>query len=67
MSITGWDDNGVSAFLVPSLTTVVQDRRALGEYSMRRLITTVRGEAPPERPTDLQRVIWRESIGAPRA
>jgi DNA-binding LacI/PurR family transcriptional regulator len=67
MSVTGWDDNGVSAFLVPSLTTVVQDRRALGEYSMRRLITTVRGETPPERPTDLQRVIWRESIGAPRA
>ncbi len=66
MSVTGWDDVGLSAFLVPSLTSVVQDRERLGEYSMRRLIAAVRGEAPPERPTDLHRIIWRESVGAPR-
>jgi DNA-binding LacI/PurR family transcriptional regulator len=67
MSVTGWDDVGLSAFLVPSLTSVVQDRERLGNYSMRRLIAAVRSEEPPERPTGLQRIVWRESIGAPRA
>lgn len=65
MSVTGWDDNDHSAFLVPSLTTVVQDREELGINSMRRLIAAVRGEPTPPPATGLQRVIWRESIGAP--
>lgn len=67
LSVTGWDDVGLSAFLVPSLTSVVQDRERLGEHSMRRLIAAVRNEEPPERPTDLLRIIWRESVGAPSA
>ncbi|MFY9713642.1 MAG: LacI family DNA-binding transcriptional regulator [Microbacterium sp.] len=67
MSVTGWDDIGMSALLVPSLTSVVQDRERLGDYSMRRLIAALRKETPPERPTDFHRVVWRESIGAPRA
>lgn len=67
LSVTGWDDLGTSPFLVPSLTSVVQDRWRLGEYSMRQLVAALRGEPQPERPTDLQRVVWRESIGAPSA
>jgi len=67
MSVTGWDDNDHSAYLVPSLTTVVQDREELGINSMRRLIAAVRGEATPPPATGLQRVVWRESIGAPTA
>lgn len=66
LSVTGWDDVGMSALLVPSLTSVVQDRERLGDYSMRRLIAALRKETPPERPTDFHRVVWRESIGAPR-
>ncbi|GGF48967.1 hypothetical protein GCM10010922_26060 [Microbacterium sorbitolivorans] len=65
MSLTGWDDNEQSAYLVPSLTSVVLDREELDKNSMRRLIAAVRGESPPAPATGLQRVIWRESIGAP--
>lgn len=67
MSITGWDDIGTAAFLVPSLTSVVQDRQLLGEHSMSRLIAAVRGEEAPPPPQDFTRVVWRESVGAPRA
>lgn len=67
MSVTGWDNLGLGALLVPSLTSVVQDRERLGQYSMGRLIAAVRHLEPPERPTDLHRIVWRESVGAPRA
>ena len=65
MSVTGWDDLDTSAFLVPPLTTVIQDRERLGAHSMRRLIATIRNEPMPERAKGLQRIVWRESIGPP--
>lgn len=67
MSITGWDDIGTSAFLVPSLTSVVQERGLVGEYAMHRLIAAVRGEEEPEPLTEIHRIVWRESTGAPAA
>lgn len=67
MSITGWDDIGTSAFLVPSLTSVIQDRGLVGDYAMRQLIAAVRGEAEPEPPTEVHRIVWRESIAPPSA
>ena len=67
MSVTGWDDHRQSAYLVPSLTSVIQNREALGENAMRRLIATVRREPVPPPATGLQRIVWRESIGAPTA
>jgi len=65
MSITGWDDNAQSEYLLPSLTTVVQDHEALGVNSMRRLIAAVQGGEMPPAATGLQSVVWRESTGAP--
>lgn len=47
MSITGWDDRDTSAYLVPSLTTVRDDRELLGSRSMLRLIEAVRRRADP--------------------
>ena len=64
VAITGWDDHLQSAYLVPSLTSVRQDRERLGAHSMRRLIAAVRGEEPPEKPGDLLTVVWRESTGS---
>jgi DNA-binding LacI/PurR family transcriptional regulator len=61
VSITGWDDHPQSAYLVPSLTSVAQDRERLGAHSMRRLIAAVRGESAPAKPSGLLRVVWRES------
>jgi hypothetical protein len=45
---------------------VSQDRRRLGAYSMRRLDAAIRGYEAPELETDLQQVIWRESVAPPR-
>lgn len=67
VAVTGWDDHPQSAFLVPSLTSVQQDRERLGAHSMQRLIAAVRGDQPPPRPDNLLRVVWRESTGAPEA
>ncbi|MBG6237823.1 DNA-binding LacI/PurR family transcriptional regulator [Mycetocola sp. CAN_C7] len=66
MSVTGWDDVSIGAFMVPSLTSVFQDRPRLGAYSMRRLIARIRGEESPARDVGIQRVVWRESISPPR-
>ncbi|MFT4258940.1 LacI family DNA-binding transcriptional regulator [Microbacterium sp.] len=63
IAVTGWDDHHQSAFLVPSLTSVRQDRERLGAHSMRRLIAAVRGEEAPERPPGLLSIVWRESTG----
>ncbi|MFC8683494.1 LacI family DNA-binding transcriptional regulator [Microbacterium ureisolvens] len=67
LSITGWDDHHQSAYLLPSLTSVAQDRERLGAHSMRRLIAAVRGEPAPDKPDGLLRIIWRESTGGPAA
>lgn len=61
LAVTGWDDLHQSAFLVPSLTSVSQDRERLGAYAMHRLIAAVRGTDAPPRPTDLFTIRWRES------
>lgn len=65
MALTGWDDHPQSAFLVPSLTSVTQDRERLGAYSMHRLIAAVRDEDPPAKPERLLAVVWRESTASP--
>lgn len=65
ISVTGWDDYPTSAFQLPSITTVVQDREELGARSVRRLIATMRGDSAPREADSLQRVVWRESTGAP--
>lgn len=65
VSVTGWDDYSTSAFQLPSITTVVQDREELGARSVRRLIASMRGEPIPHEAGSLQRVVWRESTGAP--
>jgi len=66
VAVTGWDDHYQSAFLVPSLTTVSQDRERLGAHSMQRLMAAVRGTEAPARPDDLLTVVWRESTDSPQ-
>ena len=68
ISVTGWDNYDVSAFLTPTLTTVDVDRGEDGRRGMRRLVAEIRGTEPPaESDEPLTRVIWRESTAAPRA
>lgn len=67
MSVTGWDDMPQSAWLAPSLTTVVQDREVVGSYAMKRVVSILRGTPPPTYPESVQRVVWRRSTGASAA
>ena len=63
LSVTGWDDNPVGAFLSPALTTVDIDLERLGRNVMSRLIAAVRGTSAEIAPEPLSLVIWRESMG----
>ncbi|GAB2511833.1 LacI family DNA-binding transcriptional regulator [Nocardiopsis aegyptia] len=67
LSVTGWDNDPVGAYLSPALTTVDVDRERLGAEAMERLVATVRGTEPKLSAEPLNRIIWRESTGpAPR-
>ncbi|WP_150239510.1 LacI family DNA-binding transcriptional regulator [Nocardiopsis quinghaiensis] len=67
LSVTGWDDNPVGAYLSPALTTVDVDRERLGGDAMRRLVAAIRGTVPEASDAPLNRIVWRESTGpAPR-
>ncbi|UBU09352.1 LacI family DNA-binding transcriptional regulator [Nonomuraea gerenzanensis] len=63
VSVTGWDNNPVTEFLPPALTTVDVDHERLGRRVVGRLLAALRGEAAPDEDERLTRVIWRESTG----
>jgi DNA-binding LacI/PurR family transcriptional regulator len=68
VSVTGWDNNELGAYLEPTLTTVNVDHRKLGRAAMSRLVTTLqpaiatRG-SDPSLDGPLNTIIWRNSIG----
>ncbi|MCH7232259.1 LacI family transcriptional regulator [Glycomyces sp. L485] len=66
ISVTGWDDNEISQYIPPALTSVAVDLESLGRNAMVRLIRSVSGRElePSQRP--IQRVIWRESTAEAR-
>jgi LacI family repressor for deo operon, udp, cdd, tsx, nupC, and nupG len=69
VSVVGFDDIDIAAHFVPSLTTIAQPRRAIGETAALRLLSILRGEAssapgPEILPVELVR---RESSAPPRA
>ncbi|MDA2804050.1 LacI family DNA-binding transcriptional regulator [Nocardiopsis suaedae] len=67
ISVTGWDDDPVAAYLSPALTTVAVDLERVGARAMERLIAAVHGREAEEPCEPLTRVVWRESTGpAPR-
>lgn len=74
LSVTGWDNNLLGAYLQPTLTTVQVDHRKLGRAAMARLVATLRSESTAEphpaasaesRSSEgpLNTIIWRESTG----
>lgn len=67
MSVTGWDNQVLGQFLLPSLTTVDVDLERVGAAAMMRLIAALRGEPLPPPGDSINRVLWGESTGpAPR-
>ncbi|NEE02675.1 LacI family DNA-binding transcriptional regulator [Phytoactinopolyspora halotolerans] len=68
LSVTGWDNHLLGAYLQPTLTTVDVDHRKLGSAAMARLVAMLKSAPPPaftQRP--LNTIIWRESTAPPRS
>ncbi|MGW0784399.1 LacI family DNA-binding transcriptional regulator [Streptomyces sp. NPDC002913] len=66
LSVTGWDNNPVAAWLPPTLTTVDMDYEALGRRAMNRLVSVLRGTEVTEPAGPVTRVFWRGSTAAAR-
>lgn len=69
VSVFGWDDQELSRFFRPSLTTISEDRERQGREAVRRLLALLRGEPDlgPQEMTNINRIILRDSTGpAPR-
>jgi DNA-binding LacI/PurR family transcriptional regulator len=70
LSVAGYDDTELAAYLVPALTTVRQDLRAVGRRCVDLLVPAVRGGVPlPPRTAGLMRpeLVVRASTAAPPA
>lgn len=69
LSVTGWDNNPLGAYLQPTLTTVHVDHRKLGRAAMARLVARLRPDAATgpgagaAEDGPLNTIIWRESTG----
>lgn len=61
ISVTGWDNDPIAAFLTPTLTTVSMNLERLGSNAMARLIGVLRKEAPELSTDPISKVHWRES------
>ncbi|MFE9725846.1 LacI family DNA-binding transcriptional regulator [Streptomyces sp. NPDC005794] len=66
LSVTGWDNNPVGAWLPPTLTTVDIDFEALGRRAMNRLISVLQGAGANEPTTRVTQVLWRGSTARAR-
>jgi DNA-binding LacI/PurR family transcriptional regulator len=66
VSIVGFDDDPVSAFLHPPLTTIRQDFPEVTRLAVHRLIRTLEGHPPPERQRSVPaQLTVRSSTGRP--
>ena len=67
LSVTGWDNNPLGAWLSPTLTTVEVNYEELGRRAMDRLDAVLRDETPPRHDDSVSTVVWRDSTGPARA
>lgn len=63
LSVTGWDDLPLGAWMTPSLTTVSIDHHRLGAELLEELLRVMHGDAPAMNRPSITKVIWRESTG----
>lgn len=67
LSITGWDDDPIAGFMVPSITSVAVDYEQLGRRAIEQLLDVLGVQLAPTEQTPIMRTIWRESTAeAPR-
>jgi DNA-binding LacI/PurR family transcriptional regulator len=63
VSVTGWDDYLLGAWLSPTLTTVAVDYDEVGRRAMAQLVAVLQEEAPPRHEGRVASVVWRGSTG----
>ena len=63
VSVVGFDDIPIAAYLEPPLTTVRQPMHQIGERAVRMLVELLRGEDPPGRVTMPGELVVRASSG----
>ena len=63
LSVTGWEDLPLGAWMSPSLTTVSIDHHRLGAELLEELLRVMRGDTPAMDRPSITKVIWRESTG----
>lgn len=63
LSVTGWDDLPLGAWMSPSLTTVSIDHRRLGAELLEELLRVMRGDSPEMNRRSITKVVWRDSTG----
>lgn len=63
LSVTGWDDLPLGAWMSPSLTTVSIDKHRLGAELLEELLRVMRGKDPAMNRPSITEVVWRESTG----
>ncbi|TCK59241.1 LacI family DNA-binding transcriptional regulator [Curtobacterium sp. PhB136] len=63
LSVTGWDNNPLGAWLSPALTTVDVDYESLGQRAMGRLLDALRGAAPTALDGTVAAPVWRDTTG----
>jgi DNA-binding LacI/PurR family transcriptional regulator len=68
VSVTGWDDFVLGAYLPPGLTTVHVAHDLLGQHAIAKLVARLRNEplpADPDPNEGLNTLVWRASVGVP--
>lgn len=67
LSVSGWGDLPLGAWMRPTLTTVRIDHRRHGVELLEELLRVMRGDEPTMDQPSITEVVWRESTGpAPR-
>lgn len=61
VSVTGWDNNPIGAYMTPTLTTVEVDLEGLGRNAMGSLINALHDRPPVEHDGSLHHIVWRDS------
>lgn len=65
LSVIGWDNNDVSSFLIPSLSTVDVDLEQLGRNAMARMLRELGNDVAAYETIPLSTIIWRDSVAPP--
>lgn len=63
LSVTGFDEQELSRWFTPALSSVAVDHEELGRRALGQLVASLRGEDQPRSNSSVFTVNWRDSVG----